>query len=121
MTDLTRTDASPFEAIKQVRPDGSEFWSARGLMPLLGYGADWRNFAAAVDRAKESAKVQGEDVTRLFVGVTEKSGGRPREDFELARDGKVLAIGDDNRIVFFDRNDLAVFIAALLGVEADNQ
>lgn len=30
-------------------------------------------------------RVQGEDVTRLFVGITEKTAGRPREDFHLAR------------------------------------
>ncbi|QIX53095.1 MULTISPECIES: phage antirepressor KilAC domain-containing protein [Rhodococcus] len=76
---------SPFDAIRQVRPDGSEFWSARGIVPNLGYGADWRNFVAAIDRAKATAKNQGLDVDTLFVGATEKSGGRPREDFQLAR------------------------------------
>lgn len=28
---------SPFDAIREVRDDGTEFWSARVLMPLLGY------------------------------------------------------------------------------------
>ena len=41
---------SPFDMIRRTRPDGSEYWSARDLMPLLGYGADWRNFRDATDR-----------------------------------------------------------------------
>ncbi len=83
--DLFSDAGSPFDAIRQIRADGSEFWSARDLMPLLGYGADWRNFAAAIERARIAAEVQGHDAQNLFVGVTEKSGGRPREDHELAR------------------------------------
>ncbi|ETT26287.1 DNA-damage-inducible protein D [Rhodococcus aetherivorans] len=79
------SNQSPFDSIRQERADGTEFWSARDLMPLLGYGADWRNFVAAIDRAKTTAANQGMDVATLFVGATEKSGGRPREDFHLAR------------------------------------
>src|SRR5690606_1095961 len=72
--------------------------SARELMPLLGYGADWRNFAAAIDRAEVAATVQGHDARALFVGVTEKSGGRPREDFELVRFAcYLLAMNGDPR------------------------
>ena len=40
--------ASPFDSIKRVRPDGSEYWSARDLMPLLGY-IEWRKFDGAID------------------------------------------------------------------------
>ena len=81
----THPTTSPFDQIRQVRPDGSEFWSARDLMPLMGYGADWRNLLTAIDRAKATAANTGENPDRLFVGVTEKSGGRPREDYELTR------------------------------------
>ncbi|MFC9768960.1 BRO family protein [Rhodococcus jostii] len=42
---------SPFDAISQVRPDGSEYWSARDLMPLLGY-EKWERFEDAIDRAR---------------------------------------------------------------------
>lgn len=77
--------ASPFDGIRRVDDDGSEWWSARDLMPLLGYGADWRNFDDAIDRAHCSAENAGHDVTGLFVAVTEKSGGRPRGDYRLAR------------------------------------
>lgn len=79
-------DQSPFDAIRRVREGGTEFWSARELMAPLGYGADWRNFVAVVDKAEVAAKNQGYDVfDNLFVAVTEKSGGRPREDFHLSR------------------------------------
>lgn len=55
-------------------------------MPLMGYGADWRNFSAAVERAKLACQNTGDDVTSLFGDATKKStGGRPREDFRLTR------------------------------------
>jgi very-short-patch-repair endonuclease len=38
-------DASPIERIKRVDSDGNEFWSARALMPLLGY-VKWDKFRA---------------------------------------------------------------------------
>lgn len=82
---IPRGAQSPFDQIKRTRPDGSEYWSARDLMPLMGYGADWRNLMTAIDRAKATAANTGDDPEQLFGGVTEKSGGRPREDFQLTR------------------------------------
>lgn len=76
---------SPFDAVRKTQEDGTEYWSARDLMPLLGYGADWRNFTSAIERAKLTAGNQGMEAETLFGGVTEKSGGRPREDFHLSR------------------------------------
>lgn len=90
MTDLLLPGvASPFDAIRRTRPDGSEYWAGRDLMAPLGYGADWRNFTAAADRARVAAANQGHDPKGHFVGVTEmvKSGiaDRPREDVHLTR------------------------------------
>lgn len=77
---------SPFDSIKHTDPaTGMEFWSARDLMPMLGYGDKWQNFAQAIERAKLAAEVQGHDVNSLFTGVSKKSGGRPQKDYELAR------------------------------------
>ncbi|HJE10939.1 MAG TPA: phage antirepressor KilAC domain-containing protein [Corynebacterium glutamicum] len=84
MSNLQSLRVSPFEAIKQVRADGSEFWSACDLMPMLGYDR-WENFSAALDRAKIAAEAQGHKIEDLFRGVTKKGGGRPQQDFELAR------------------------------------
>lgn len=75
---------SPFDAIKRTTTDGQEFWSARDLMPMLGYDR-WENFSAAIDRAKIAAEVQDHNVENLFRGVTKKGSGRPQQDYELAR------------------------------------
>lgn len=82
--ELFPTDTSPFDAIRRQRTDGTEFWSARDLMPLLGYPT-WQHFVPAIDRARSAAVAQGNDVDVLFTVSREKSGGRPREDFHLAR------------------------------------
>ena len=50
--------------------DGTEYWLARELQELLGY-SDWRNFLNAVNKAKESCKASGEDVSDHFVDVNE--------------------------------------------------
>lgn len=103
MNDLTTyqpQSASPFDHIRRTDENG-EYWSARELMPLLGYGADWRNFTASIDRAKFAALNTGEDVDRVFVGVTENPselGGRPRADFRLTRYAAYLvALNGDPR------------------------
>lgn len=83
VNDLTLMGDSPFDAIRREDTYGY-YWSARDLMPLLGYGADWRNFAEAIERAKRAARNAYPD-DDLFVDVTEKSGGRPRADFHLGR------------------------------------
>lgn len=75
---------SPFDAIRQVREDGSEHWNARDLMPMLGYDR-WENFEAAIDRAKSAAMAQGSNPADLFRGVTKKGAGRPQADYEMAR------------------------------------
>lgn len=76
---------NPFDSIRRPGSDGNDYWSARELMPLLGYGADWRNFTAAIERAKASAIAQGMDIYTLFGDATEKSKGRPRADIYLTR------------------------------------
>lgn len=75
---------SPFDAIRSVRTDGTEFWSARDLMSPLGY-TRWENFSAAIERAMIAADVQEHSVDVLFRGVTKKGSGRPQRDYELAR------------------------------------
>lgn len=53
------TDVTPFDSIRRTRDDGSEFWSARELMLLLGY-EKWDRFENAIERAKISADAQGD-------------------------------------------------------------
>lgn len=75
---------SPFDAIRRTRPDGTEFWSARDLMPLLGYDR-WDHVPGVIERAVASAEAAGHAADVLFRPSAEKSGGRPRENYELAR------------------------------------
>ena len=99
MQDITTYNGqSPFDQIKQTRPDGSDFWSARDLQPLMGYPR-WNEFQTPIKRAKQAAANQDMDVNNLFRGSAEKSGGRPREDFELARAACYLVAmnGDPNK------------------------
>lgn len=81
--------ASPFDTIRRSRPDGSEYWMARELMPLQGYGK-WERFASAIDRAKIAAANTGVDVSTAFVQVTQLPGAgnlgdQRRYDYELSR------------------------------------
>lgn len=76
--------ASPFDAIRHLTDEGREYWSARDLMPLLGYDS-WRRFADAVGRAKIAARNSGHEVTRLFASAVKKSEGRDAEDYHLSR------------------------------------
>lgn len=55
--------------IHNIENDGIEFWYARELMPLLGYGR-WENFDKAVCRAMESCETSGVAVTDHFREVT---------------------------------------------------
>ena len=84
---LTPQSASPFDALRREDRDG-EYWLARDLMIPLGYGADWRNFVNAIDRATVTADNSGLVSADLFVGVTENPselGGRPRLNYRLTR------------------------------------
>lgn len=75
------------ESIKRVTQDKNpmEFWSARELMPILGY-LTWRQFSEAVERAKGACKISNQFVENHFLPAPAKStGGRPQEDYFLTR------------------------------------
>ncbi len=100
MSDLqiTNGDQSPFDAIRRARPDGSEFWSARDLMPLMGYGT-WERFRNPLDRAMTSARNQLDDVSQDFRRSAKNSATKPMVDFELSRFAAYLVAmnGDPNK------------------------
>ncbi|MBI2137872.1 DNA damage-inducible protein D [Candidatus Woesearchaeota archaeon] len=69
--------------------DGLEFWFARDLQMLLGY-AQWRNFLATIEKAKESCNNAGQIVDDHFAGVSKKvklgsEAEREIADFMLTR------------------------------------
>lgn len=93
-------DGSPFDRIRRTTPDGIEYWTGRELMPLMGYGADWRNFVAAVERAKLACANSGADPARNFGDATKVSGARgpAAADFRLTRYAAYLvALNGDPR------------------------
>lgn len=87
---------SPFDALKQT--DGTnEWWSARDLMPLMGYSR-WEDFQKITERARSAAANSG--VYKGFAEITEKpqEGGRPRRNYYLSRYAAYLTAmnGDPN-------------------------
>lgn len=89
---------SPFDEIKRTTPEGQEYWSARDLMPLMGYPA-WREFKVPLNRAMKSAEVQGIDVASNFGESPEITATKPRENYRLTRFAAYLVAmnGDPNK------------------------
>lgn len=100
MSELQHTgEQSPFDAIRRVRADGSEYWTARDLQRETEYSR-WEDFSKIIDRAIAAARNSGENTAQSFSAITEKplAGGRPRADYELSRFGAYLTVmnGDPN-------------------------
>jgi DNA-damage-inducible protein D len=62
------TQTPDFDSIKQENPYGVEYWSARDLMPLLGY-KKWERFEDAIKRAMTSCEQSGNIVKDHFPNV----------------------------------------------------
>ena len=85
MTSLKGKEYRRFEDIKHVREDGSEFWSARELAPVLEYN-QWRNFNNVINRAMIACENSGHTVSDDFAeGVEFYSNYKKsaRQDFSL--------------------------------------
>ena len=91
---------SPFDPIRRVDEQG-ESWSARELMPLLGYD-QWRRFMETIERAQSAAINVGAPAGQ-FVQVTQLAdagnlGPQTRTDYRLTRFGAYLvAMNGDPR------------------------
>ena len=69
MKKLNVKEYKKFEDIKQVRSDGSEFWSARELAIALDY-TQWRNFSKVIGRAMIACENSGHSVSNDFAEVS---------------------------------------------------
>lgn len=69
-TRLTKKAITTFESIKKIDDNGVEYWSSRDLAKALGY-ADYRNFIAAIQRAKEACKNSNQPISDHFGDITE--------------------------------------------------
>jgi len=61
---------SPFEAIRRVAEDGSEYWSAREIAKILGY-TQYNKFTNAIAKAEEACQNSGQAVSDHFTHVSE--------------------------------------------------
>lgn len=88
MSKLNVKEYKKFEDIKQVRADGSEFWSARELAIALDY-TQWRNFSKVIGRAMIACENSGHSVSNDFAEVSKivEAGAtsKPKKDYELSR------------------------------------
>jgi len=89
MADLKAAEYKTFESIKHVRKDGTEYWWARELAPVLDY-SKWQNFSKVLDRAMLACRNSGFDTADHFTEVSKMveigSGAkRKRVDFGLSR------------------------------------
>lgn len=120
---------SPFEAIRKVTEEGTEYWSARQLYRLLGYST-WQKFQYAIEQAKIACEKSGYDVSDHFnlqvkmirVG---KGAKRKTEDYHLTRYAcylcvqnadpakPIVALGQTYFAVQTRRQELADELAAL--------
>jgi hypothetical protein len=101
MTGIVRTTASPFDVIKLEDASG-DYWSARDLMPLLGY-EKWERFEDAIERAISAVNNSGHDAPDHIRGtgkMVKIGSGTERKviDYRLTRFGAyMVAMNSDPR------------------------
>lgn len=83
-----------FDQLRKRRPDGEEFWSARDLLPALGYQR-WENAQSAITRATEACENSGQAADTHFRATTKKvklgsKAARDVLDYHLTRYGAYL-------------------------------
>lgn len=120
---------SPFEAIRRVAEDRSEYWSARELGKVLGY-TEYRKFQNAIQKAEEACGNSGQAISDHFAHVSDmirtgKGAQRKVEDVHLSRyacyllvensdpSKPIVALGQAYFAVQTRRQELADELAAL--------
>ncbi len=92
-----------FDSIKHLNPYNVEYWEARELMPLLGYGNKWQNFVDVIKKAMISCETTGNIVTDHFTAGSKmvEIGSRAKrgvQDYYLSRLAcYLIAMNGDSR------------------------
>ena len=105
MSTLFAKEYQCFEDIKRTRPDGTEYWAARELAPVLDY-AKWENFYKVIKRAMIACENSGRSTLECFPEVRKTSpmpngGVKDILDYELSRYACYLIVqnGDPHKEV----------------------
>lgn len=112
MSNLQAEEYKSFEAIKKIRENGTEYWSARELGEVLQY-KKWENFSKVIARAKLACNNSGFEIQDHFLEVrkmVEIGSNTEREliDYELSRYACYLIVqnGDPRKEVIAIRTNL---------------
>ncbi|WP_295823201.1 BRO family protein [uncultured Deinococcus sp.] len=89
MTGIQHQAQATFDTLRRTHPDGNEYWSARDLMPALGYQR-WENAQSAITRAIEACEGAGQPSDTHFRATTKKvalggTAARDVLDYHLTR------------------------------------
>ncbi|MGZ3638315.1 MAG: DNA damage-inducible protein D [Ktedonobacterales bacterium] len=79
------TSVSAFEAIRHTDENGGEYWLARELAVLLGYGNKWQNFLSVIHEAMDVCRIQGGSAEKVFTAIGKnpsRQGGRPSPEYD---------------------------------------
>lgn len=99
---MSSSQSPDFDSIKQVNPYGEDYWSARELMPLLGYKR-WDYFIKAIQDAIKNLQASSQIVENHISHTRKKvplGSGAEREidDYYLSRFGcYLIAMNGDPR------------------------
>jgi DNA-damage-inducible protein D len=70
MPKLNSPEYKSFDSLRKVRDNGTEYWTARELAPVLEY-AKWENFSKVIDRGSPA-----KTAVTTFWNIFLKSGKR---------------------------------------------
>jgi DNA-damage-inducible protein D len=81
--------SNPFDIIRRIDENGMEYWSARELMPLLGYKR-WHKFLAVIETAKENLETLDLSASHHITPTGNlvkrpQGGGSTQLDYHLSR------------------------------------